>query len=460
MRIAMVAAKFDDKEVSDLRRAMATFRRVGTIGLLEEKMVSRMVARGYDKDFATRCFSQIKGFGEYGFPESHAASFALLVYVSSWIKCHYPEVFACALLNSQPMGFYAPAQIVRDAHEHGVDVRDADINFSDWDSTLEENPDGNRPALRLGLRLVDGLSESDIHEVPDESKKKRKAKLPPLIPPSSEVRKRENGERFQSIPDAAKRGSVNTLEKLAAADAFRSLGLDRRQALWEVKALANAPPLPLFSWSETRDTGKEAEVRLPEMALSEHVVNDYQTLRLSLKAHPMSFLREDFRRAGVLSCKELGQAKNGAYVRVAGVVLVRQRPGNGNVVFMTVEDETGIANVVIWPKLLERFRKVVMTSRLILIEGRVQKQVEEHADITHVVSSKLVDRSDWLLRLSEWAADMDVPVANADEVLNPEPGSAHPSRKDDKRIHPRFSREPKPRHPRNVRIIPKSRDFH
>ena len=187
----------------------------------------------------------------------------------------------------------------------------------------------------LGLRLVDGLSESDIHEVPDEPKKKRKAKLPPLIPPSSEVRKRENGERFQSIPDAAKRGSVNTLEKLAAADAFRSLGLDRRQALWEVKALANAPPLPLFSWSETRDTGKEAEVRLPEMALSEHVVNDYQTLRLSLKAHPMSFLREDFRRAGVLSCKELGQAKNGAYVRVAGVVLVRQRPGNGNVVFMS-----------------------------------------------------------------------------------------------------------------------------
>jgi error-prone DNA polymerase len=460
MRIAMVAAEFNDKEVNDLRLAMATFRRVGTIGLLEEKMISRMVARGYDKDFATRCFSQIKGFGEYGFPESHAASFALLVYVSSWIKCHYPEVFACALLNSQPMGFYAPAQIVRDAHEHGVDVRDADINCSDWDSTLEENPDGNRPALRLGLRLVDGLSESDIHEVPDEPKKKRKAKLPPLIPPSSEVRKRENGERFQSIPDAAKRGSVNTLEKLAAADAFRSLGLDRRQALWEVKALANAPPLPLFSWSETRDTGKEAEVRLPEMALSEHVVNDYQTLRLSLKAHPMSFLREDFRRAGVLSCKELGQAKNGAYVRVAGVVLVRQRPGNGNVVFMTVEDETGIANVVIWPKLLERFRKVVMTSRLILIEGRVQKQVEEHADITHVVSSKLVDRSNWLLRLSEWAADMDVPVANADEVLNPEPGSAHPSRKDDKRIHPRFSREPKPRHPRNVRIIPKSRDFH
>jgi error-prone DNA polymerase len=459
MRIAMVAAEFNDKEVNDLRRAMATFRRVGTIGLLEEKMVSQMVARGYDEGFATRCFSQIKGFGEYGFPESHAASFALLVYISAWIKCHYPDVFACALLNSQPMGFYAPAQIVRDAHEHGVDVRDADINLSDWDSTLEDNPEGGRPALRLGLRLVDGLSEKDIHEVPEDASEKkklrrRKAKMPTLIPPSEEAR-----GKFQAVSDAARRGSVTTLEKLAAADSFRSLGLDRRQALWEVKALANAPPLPLFAWGEAQDTGSEAEVRLPEMALSEHVVNDYQTLRLSLKAHPVSFLRDDFRREGVLSCKDLGKVKDGAWVRVAGVVLVRQRPGSGNVVFMTIEDETGIANAVVWPKLLEKFRKVVMTSRLILIEGRVQKQVETHADIIHVVAARLIDRSDWLLRLSEWAADMTVPLANADEVLNPEPGSAHPSRKEG-RIHPRFSRGPKPRHPRNVRVIPKSRDFH
>ncbi len=212
-----------------------------------------MVARGYDKDFATRCFSQIKGFGEYGFPESHAASFALLVYVSSWIKCHHPEVFACALLNSQPMGFYAPAQIVRDAEQHEVDVLDADINFSEWIRTLEENPGGKRLALRLGLRLVDGLTEGDVHEVPDDKMKKRKAKLPTLIAPSSEVQKQRNGERFRSVPDAAKRGSVTTLEKLAAADAFRSLGLDRRQALWEVKALTNAAPLPLFSLE--RDAG-------------------------------------------------------------------------------------------------------------------------------------------------------------------------------------------------------------
>ncbi|MBS0232719.1 MAG: error-prone DNA polymerase [Proteobacteria bacterium] len=459
MRIAMVAAEFDDQEVNDLRRAMATFRRVGTIGLLEEKMISRMVARGYDKDFATRCFSQIKGFGEYGFPESHAASFALLVYVSAWIKCRYPAAFACALLNSQPMGFYAPAQIVRDAHEHGVDVREADINLSDWDSTLEDDPNGGKPALRLGLRLVDGLSEKEIRQVPEEASAKKKSRrrkvnMPTLIPLAGEER-----GKFQSISEAARRGGVSMLEKLAAADAFRSLGLDRRQALWEVKALANAPSLPLFAWGETRDMGEEADVRLPGMALSEHVVNDYQTLRLSLKAHPLSFLRDDFRREGVLSCKDLGQANNGAWVRVAGVVLVRQRPGNGNVVFITIEDETGIANAVIWPKLLEKFRKVVMTARLILIEGRVQKQKEEHADIIHVVAARLIDRSDWLLRLSEWAADMTVPVANADEVLHPEPGSAHPSRKEE-RIHPRFSREPKPRHPRNVRIIPKSRDFH
>ncbi|HVX37886.1 MAG TPA: error-prone DNA polymerase [Hyphomicrobium sp.] len=458
MRIAMVAAEFNDKEVSDLRRAMATFRRVGTIGQLEDKMISRMVARGYDRDFATRCFSQIKGFGEYGFPESHAASFALLVYVSAWIKCKYPAAFACALLNSQPMGFYAPAQIVRNAIENGVEVRDADANFSDWDSTLEKTAEG-KIALRLGLRLIDGLKEVDIHEVPDEDLKKKrrrrkKTSSTVLISPSSEARE----ERFRAIQDVAKRSNVQTLEKLAAADAFRSLGLDRRQALWEVKAISNASPLPLFAWSEARETGSETEVRLPEMRLSEHVVNDYQTLRLSLKAHPMSFLREDFRKARVLSCEDLGRLKDGARVRVAGVVLVRQRPGSGNAIFMTIEDETGIANAVIWPRTFERYRKAVMTARLIEIDGRLQKQVGEFADIIHIVSVRLTDRSDWLLQLSEWAADMKAPLANANESLNPDASSAHPDGAD-KRIHPRFSR-PKPHHPRNVRIIPKSRDFH
>jgi error-prone DNA polymerase len=267
-------------------------------------------------------------------------------------------------------------------------------------------------------------------------------------------------ERKHALLDLASRGGVSaaTLEKLAAADAFRSLGLDRRQALWEVKALASAAPLPLFAWSEAQETGSEAEVRLPEMRLSEHVVNDYQTLRLSLKAHPMSFLRDDFRKIRVSSCEDLRAMSDGRRVQVAGVVLVRQRPGSGNAIFMTIEDETGIANAVIWPRTFERFRKAVMTARLIEIHGMLQKQAGKYADIIHVVSAKLIDRSGWLLRLSEWAADMKAPLANADEILHPEPGSAH-SNRTDKRIHPRFTR-PKPHHPRNVRIIPKSRDFH
>jgi error-prone DNA polymerase len=444
MRIAMVAAKFSDAEVNDLRKAMATFRRRGTIGLLEEKMVSRMVARGYDKDFAQRCFNQIKGFGEYGFPESHAASFAHLVYVSSWIKCHHPAAFAAALLNSQPMGFYAPAQIVRDAIEHAVEVRAADVNLSDWDSTLEKDG-GGRPAMRLGLRQVDGLQEEEIGKL---------------------VAARAS-KPFRDVHELWARARVKlfTLEKLAAADAFRSVqaelgfaktGLDRRQALWEVKALGAAEPLPLFSWSETREAAAEPFVQLPQMRLSEHVVNDYQTLRLSLKAHPMSFLRERFTARRVIACDELRGIKDGAYVSVAGVVLVRQRPGSAKgVVFMTIEDETGIANAVVWAKTLERFRKEVMASRLIVIHGRVQR----HQDIIHVVSAKLEDRSDWLQLLSAEAATMKAPLANADEVLRPDPGSAHPARfpadPNANKMHPRWAS-----HPRDARIIPKSRDFH
>jgi error-prone DNA polymerase len=415
MRIAMVAARFSDADVNELRKAMATFRRRGTIGLLEKKMVSSMVARGYAEEFSQRCFNQIKGFGEYGFPESHAASFALLVYVSAWIKCHYPAVFAAALLNSQPMGFYAPAQIVRDAREHGVEARGADVNLSEWDSTLEPGGSDGGWALRLGLRQIDGLKE-------DEANKLGAARRP-----------------FRDVHDLWMRAGVklSTLEKLAAADAFRSMELDRRQALWEVKALGAAEPLPLFIWNETREMGDEPDVALPEMPLSEHVVNDYQTLKLSLKAHPMSFLRKKLNARRVRACYELRKIKDGASVSVAGVVLVRQRPGSAKgVVFMTIEDETGVANAVVWAKTLERFRKVVMGARLILIHGRIQR----HEDIIHVVSAKLEDRSDWLELLSEHAAGMKAPVANADEVLRP---------------HPRWAG-----HPRNERIIPKSRDFH
>jgi error-prone DNA polymerase len=263
---------------------------------------------------------------------------------------------------------------------------------------------------------------------------------------------------FRDVHDVWARARVKlfTLEKLAAADAFRSIGLDRRQALWEVKSLSAAEPLPLFSWSETREAAAEPFVQLPEMRLSEHVVSDYQTLRLSLKAHPMSFLRSRFAARRVVSCDELRGIKDGTWVAVAGVVLVRQRPGSAKgVVFMTIEDETGIANAVIWAKQLERFRKEVMGSRLIVIHGRVQR----HENIIHVVASKLEDRSDWLQLLSADATDMKVPVANADEVLHPDPRSPEPAKfpadPNANKMHPRWAT-----HPRNVRVLPKSRDFH
>ena len=439
MRIAMEAARFSDAEVNELRKSMATFRRVGTIGQLETKMVERMVERGYDLSFAERCFNQIKGFGEYGFPESHAASFAHLVYVSAWLKHHYPAAFACALLNSQPMGFYAPAQIVRDARDHGVEVRGVDINHSDWDCTLEER-ERDKPALRLGMRQIDGMNEAEALQIV-QARRASRPETYPLEPIP-----------YSSVHDLWRRGRVRptTLERLAAADTFRSVGLDRRQALWEVKALGAPEPLPLFAWSDTREMGEEPAVELPLMPLGEHVVNDYQTLRLSLKAHPMNLLRSGFMAERVMACGDLRTLENGARAAVAGLVLVRQRPGSAKgVVFMTIEDETGIANAVVWPKTLERFRKVVMTARLILIRGRIQR----HEDIIHIVSAELVDRSDRLGHLSERGETLPIPIANADEVLRPEPGSARGQTS--ARDHPRFAG-----HPRDARIIPKSRDFH
>jgi error-prone DNA polymerase len=456
MRLAMVAAKFSGPEANELRRAMATFRRRGTIGKLQDKMVGRMTARGYPPDFAERCFSQIKGFGEYGFPESHAASFAHLVYVSSWLKCHYPDVFACALLNSQPMGFYAPAQIVRCARDHGVEAREADVNHSHWDCTLELANKGC--ALRLGLRQIDGLREANAQTI---------------------VAVRCD-RRYRDVRDLWRRSSVGRagLEKLASADAFRSLGLDRRQALWEVRGLPKEIPLSLFDHANAAETGTEPQVALPHMKLSEHVVNDYRTLRLSLKAHPMHFLRTRAQGARIISCADLKATRDGARVSVGGVVLVRQRPGSAaGVLFMTIEDETGVANSVIWPKVLERMRKVVMGARLVVVHGRVQR----HEDIIHVVAERLEDRSDWLPLLSEDGEAVDLGLADADEVRRPDPGSwrgaqykpelplplssadhvKHPG--EDARVRARDRRHPRwhPRcHPRNERIIPKSRDFH
>lgn len=419
MRIAMVAAKFSAEEANQLRHAMATFRRRGTIEKLQDKMVSRMIERGYQPEFAQRCFNQIKGFGEYGFPESHAASFAHLVYISSWLKYHYPDIFACGLLNSQPMGFYAPAQIVRDAREHDVEVRDVDINHSLWDSTLETSGEQGW-ALRLGLRRVDGIRKEDVE---------RLIEMRRTIP-------------YDNIHDLWNRSglTISALERLAAADTFRSLGLDRRQALWEVRALNGHKPLPLFVWSKTRDSGYEQPVALPEMPLSEHVINDYQTLGLSLKAHPLSFLRQMLTKKRIVSCADVKAYRNGSSIQISGVVLVRQRPGSASgVVFITLEDETGVANIVVWPKVMERFRRAVMGSRLILVGGRIQR----YKDIIHIIADHLEDRTEWLDLLSEEYRGFRLPIAHADEVRRPDPGSTNPRR-----------------HPRQVRIIPKSRDFH
>ena len=444
MRIAIEAAKFTPDEANQLRYAMATFRRRGTIETLKSKMVNRMIERGYEPELAERCFKQIEGFGEYGFPESHAASFSHLVYISSWLKCHYPAVFACGLLNAQPMGFYAPAQIVRDAREHGATVHPADVNRSGWDNTLEPDETGGW-ALRLGLRQIDGLAEEQAGRL--------------LAARHCDYRDVEELRQRSGI-------TVPALEKLAAADAFRSLGLDRRQALWAVRPLARDKPLPLFAHADARENGQDPAVALPEMPLSEHVVQDYQTLRLSLKAHPMEFLRAQLAREGIRSTLEHRQLKDGAKLALAGVVLVRQRPGSAKgVVFMTIEDEYGIANAVVWPKALERYRKAIMASRLILIRGRIQK----HGEIIHVVAERLEDRTWMLDLLSEDALDTPTPLARADEVRRPG-ADPYPPQGQEPVLNlptPAHSRPPSRspnrsagRHPRDQRIIPKSRDFH
>jgi error-prone DNA polymerase len=409
MKIALDAAKFSSEEANELRKAMATFRSRGNIEELQDKMVGRMVERGYDPDFAQRCFDQIKGFGEYGFPESHAASFAHLVYVSSWLKWKYPAAFAAALLNSQPMGFYAPAQIVRDTREHGVEVREVDVNHSDWDCTLEDG------ALRLGLRQVDALRSADVERL-------------------------VAARPYASVEDLRTRGvvPVHAIQRLAAADAFRSMGLDRRAALWDSRALKQAPDLPLFAYAEARDEGSEAEpAQLPAMQLSEHVVNDYQTIRLSLKAHPMRFLREHYAAQKFIAADRLKSIRDGKRLSIAGLVLIRQRPGSAKgVVFLTLEDETGIANLVVWPDVFEKQRKIVMGARLMAVHGIVQK--DEDDGVIHVVARRLEDHTHMLRQLSEDIMDAPLSRGDAPGAMRPPPG----------------------RHPRDVEIIPKSRDFH
>jgi error-prone DNA polymerase len=402
MRIAIVAAGFPPDEADRLRRAMATFRRSGTIHTFREKFIQGMVGRGYDAAFAERCFDQIEGFGEYGFPESHAASFALLAYISAWVKCHYPAVFACALLNSQPMGFYAPAQIVRDARDHGVTVLPVDVNFSEWDCTLEPAPSpaergrvgegaGDGYALRLGFRQITGFKQEEAKKL---------------------VAARGNG--YADPLALWRKGKLEApaLEALARADAFRSMALDRREALWAVKGLP-AVPLPLFAVTGEEEQGEEPAVALPTMKIGEHVAEDYRTLHLSLKKHPMALLRGIMYRGGYLQSERLATIENDRRVKVAGLVLVRQRPGTASgVIFATLEDETGVANIIVWPKTFERFRRIVLTASLIGVEGTLQRE----GIVIHVIAHRLIDYSHYLRGLADSGPEMAAPLAHADHV--------------------------------------------
>lgn len=440
MQLAMVAAKFSDVEANQLRRAMATFRNVGTIGRFESLMVERMAARGYDRVFAQNCFEQIKGFGSYGFPESHAASFAKLVYISSWLKRHHPAIFAAALLNAQPMGFYAPAQIVRDAREHGVEVLPVDINHSFWDNVLERRSNG-RLALRLGFRQAEGVHEAEANRL---------------------VAARRDG--FASVEELAARAKLygRPMRALADADACRSIGLDRRAALWEARRLPEDDPLPLFASAQARELGDEADAKLPTMGLGEHVATDYQTMRLSLKAHPMALLRPLFQQEGACSAAETAARADGRFTRMAGLVLVRQRPGKGNAIFITLEDETGVVNCVLWARQFEALRRPVMAARLMLVEGRVQKSPE---GVVHLMASHIIDRSDALDHL--WDAHQSGRsltkslLSPADEGTTlGAPGNARDPRRNVAPPPLHLAPPPRNRHPRDARILPKSRDFH
>jgi error-prone DNA polymerase len=415
MKLAIVAAAFTPGQADGLRRAMATFRNVGTMSRYEEMLVEGMVARGYERDFAERCFGQIKGFGEYGFPESHAQAFGWLAYISSWLKCHHPAILTCALLNSQPMGFYAPAQLVRDAQEHGVEVRPSDVNASFWDNGLEPMAD-NGFALRIGFRQIDGFRENWAAAL---------------------VAARESGA-FASIEELARRTALPpaALRKLADADCFGSLGKQRRDALWEARRTP-ADQLPLFAFADAPELGTEEDAKLPAMPLCEETVADYQMTRLSLKAHPVQFLRAALDAEEVLSCADANALPDGRKARVAGVVLMRQRPGKGNAVFITIEDETGIVNALLWARDMEKQRRAVMASRLMLIEGEIQRSKE---DVVHLMATRVIDRTAMLASLSD-NDPAKTELARGDEVARPQQARGHG-------------------HPRNIRVLPKSRDFH
>jgi error-prone DNA polymerase len=422
MKLAIVAAKFTSAEANKLRRSMATFRHVGGMDMFQEKLVNGMTRRGYTRDFAERCYRQIEGFGSYGFPESHALSFALLVYASAFLKKRHPAAFCAALLNSQPMGFYAPAQIVGCARNHDVDVRPVDVSFSAWDCTLEAGSNG--PAVRLGFRQIDGFRETWADDI---------------VASRGQVPSGDASDRIEALARAAALPQ-RALRLLADADAFASYGQDRREALWQVRRTP-ADALPLFAAADARELGEEEDACLPAMPDSEHVAADYQMTRLSLKGHPMAFLRDLFRGEGVLNAHELEQVGDGRRAKVAGVVLVRQRPGEGKAIFITLEDETGVVNVLLWARDFEKYRRQVMTARLMEVWGVVQKSTE---GVIHLMGAHVVDRSAELGRLSE-DHPTRIDLSRADAFKHPvytPPGAGGR------------------RHPRDVRVLPPSRDFH
>lgn len=437
MKVAIVGAGFTPAEADQLRRAMATFKFTGGVSHFSDKLVEGMVTRGYPREFAERTFRQLEGFGSYGFPESHAASFALIAYASNYIKCHYPDVFCAALLNSQPMGFYAPAQIVGDAIKHGVEVRPVCVNRSRWDCTLERIDTGDRHAVRLGFRQVRGLAVAD----------------------AARIATARMNSPFASVDDMWRRSSVPTeaLVQLAEADAFLpSLKLERRDALWAIKALRDEP-LPLFAAAAEREMVGIAEQQEPEVALRQmtdghNVIEDYSHIGLTLRQHPVAFLRSDLSARNIISCAEAMNSRDGRWVYTAGLVLVRQKPGSAKgVMFITIEDETGPTNIVVWPTLFEKRRRVVLGSSMMAINGRIQREGE----VVHLVAQQLFDLSADLVGLADRDTDFKLPTGRGDEFSH---GGGGPDSRD----------RPKPVVPRDLftpdlhidTLKVKARNFH
>jgi error-prone DNA polymerase len=399
MQVAMVAAGFSASEADQLRRAMATFKFTGGVNKFRDKLIAGMIDNGYDAAFAEKTFKQLEGFGSYGFPESHAASFALIAYASSWMKCHHPDVFCCAILNAQPMGFYDPSQLVRDAREHGVVVRPIDVNASEWDCTLEPLADA-RCAVRLGLRMTRGLAEKDGQRL---------------------VTSRA-GTPFTSILELARRADLHpgALVRLAKADAFGSLGVNRREASWTIKALRQER-LPLFQEADRREAAIKPEiieqaVELPPMTGGREVVEDYRAQGLTLRAHPLAFLRQELTRREILPCSAIKAAQDGTRISVSGLVLVRQKPGSAKgVMFITLEDETDIANLIVWPSLFDKLRRTILGAQMMVCRGKVQCA----NSVTHIIAEHLIDQTDLLNSVGGSNETFTLPAGRGDEARHP-----------------------------------------